>query len=192
MSYPIFTIGTPINDRRIQDSGLSASITLPNASSTTVNSNWIPLLAPPYSNYYSQNQAGLTTPPAGTANSPNGPYVATERVIFSCNVTASANANGTNVPGGNCNIYLQQCPVLSNGNYDSGNITNVPLRSAFLSGNVPWAGAWNTAGTGNNTAAQTIQDSPPPNILGFVRISAVTGNGTGNMADATASLNILF
>ena len=191
MSYPIFAIGTPINDRRIQDTGLSASITLPNTFSATVNSNWIPLLAAPWSNYYTQNQAGLVTPPAGTASSPNGPYVATERVIFSANVTASANANGGNLAG-NCLIYLQHCPALSNGNYDSGNITNVGLRSAFLSGNVPWAGAYNTAGTGGNTAALTIYDVPPPNILSYVRISAVTGANTGNMADATANLHILF
>jgi hypothetical protein len=191
MSYPIFAIGTPINDRRIQDTGLSAAITLPNAASTTVNSNWIPLFAAPWSNYYTQNQAGLATPPAGTANSPNGPYVASERIILGANVTASANANGGNLAG-NCLIYLQHCPALSNGNYDSGNITNIALRSAFRSGNVPWLGAYNTAGSGGNTAADTIYDSLPPNVLSYIRLSAVTGANTGNMADATANLNILF
>jgi hypothetical protein len=186
-----FTIGTPINSRRLQDAGLQANTALPNAASTITNTNWVSLTAPgPWSQYYTNNTGGLATPPVGTANSPNGPYVATEKVVLYTSVTASANSNGGNLSG-NCNIYLQTCPVLSNGNYDSGNITNVPLRSAFLGGNVAYTMAQNTAGTGGNTAAVTTYDQLPPNIYQFIRLQCQTGTNAANMADATVTMAIL-
>jgi hypothetical protein len=185
------TLGAPVNARRLQDIGLSNTVALP-TSAGTVNTGWINLGQPGATAfYYTANTGGTTTPPAGSASSPAGPYVVTERVILQTSVTASANGGNNANAGGNVLIYLQQALTLANGAVDTGNITNVPLRSNFATGNIAYLAGLSTNAAGA-TAAVTQYDTLPPQIYQYIRLQAVSGANTANMADATMTISVLF
>lgn len=190
-----FTTGTPVNLRRIIDAGLSVNTALPNGSAATSATNWIDLRQPgATSAYWTANTAGTTTPPAGTTLSPAGPYVATERVLVNVLLTASANGGNNGNAGANIAVYLQQAPSYANGTVDTGNITNVPLRSSFnVTGNVGYVSAVSlNTGASSATAALNIFDALPPGIQEYIRLYAVNGSAVGNAADATMTLQVVF
>lgn len=180
------TLGTPKNTRRLVDVGLSVTVALPSAASTTVNSNWINMAEPgAQPNYWGgQSPAGVGgSQPAGTNTSPAGPYAAVERAFF--NIVTTASTNGNNSTGNNINCILQQAPTLTNGAVDTGNITNIPWRlSAKTTGIINLT---NGAGTAVNYI-----DSIPPWIEQFVRIQLISEANIGNAADANATLQLLF
>lgn len=194
-----FTFNNPINARRLVDTGLSNTVAL-SSSQGTVNTGWLNLKQPGATAfYYTANTGGSTTAPSNTANAPSGPYVATERVILNVSTTASANGGNATNGAGNVTLYLQQALTLSNGAVDTGNITNVPLRSQTpgTNANVAYAVAvatgTNANSTGNNPiAAINIYDSLPPGIQQYIRIQAVSGANTGNTADASVTIQVLF
>ena len=182
----------PQNTRRLIDAGLSVSIALPATEGANTVTNWINLGQPgATSAFWTNNTAGTTTPPAGAATAPAGPYAATERVFINGQVTSSANGGNNGNAGGNCLIYLQQALTYSNGAVDTGNITNVPLRSNFVTANVPWLTAL-SGGTNGVTLAANIIDTLPPNIPQYIRLFAVSQANTANMADATMTLQVFF
>ena len=188
-----FTLGTPINDRRIMDLGLTNTVNLPNASSTTVNGGWINLGQPGLQPNYWGAQAPVGyggTQPASTTNSPNGPYVAIERTVIIVSTTASTNGNnGANGAQG-ISLYLQQTGTLTNGAADTNtsNWVNIPLRSNFgTAGNV----AYISLANGGNAATRTV-DQLPPGVLQYIRIAAVSAAGANNSADATVTLSVGF
>jgi len=188
-----YTLGTPINDRRIADQGLSNTVALPNASSTTVNGGWVNLGQPGIQPNYWGAQAPVGyggSQPASTTNSPNGPYVATERVVFIVTTTASTNGNNASNAAQTVSLYLQQTGTLSNGAADTNtsNWVNMPLRSNFgTAGNV----AYITLAGGGNVAGRTV-DQFPPGVLQYVRLQAISAAGANNSADATMTLAIGF
>jgi hypothetical protein len=184
------TLGTPVNARRIVDLGLSNTVSLPNASSTTTNTGWLNMAQPggqPY--YWNSGPSGVGgTQPGGTTNSPNGPYVATERVVLQVITTASTNGNNAANGSQSILLYLQQAPPLANGAVDTGNITNVPLRSNFgLGGNV----AYITVANGGNAATYTV-DALPPGVYQYLRIQAQSAVGANNSADANVTIQLGF
>lgn len=183
--------GLPQNTRRLVDAGLSVNIALPTASGTCAT-NWINLGQPgATSAYWTNNTAGTTTPPTASNTAPYGPYAATERVFINGQVTSSANGGNNGNAGGNALIYLQQALTLSNGAVDTGNVTNVPLRSNFVTANVPWLVAL-SGGTNGVTLAANIIDTLPPNIPQYIRLYCVSQANTANMADATMTLSVYF
>lgn len=185
-----FTLGTPKNTRRIVDIGLSNTVNLPNAATTTVNTGWLNMVQPGTQPQYWGNGAptGIGgSQPSGTNTSPNGPYAASERVFFNILTTASTNGNNAGNSTQNIQVFLQHAPVLTNGSVDTGNIVNVPGRSAFSGTNTPYV---NIANGGN--AAINVIDTLPPYVLQFIRLSCVSGAGFNNANDASITFQLLF
>lgn len=186
------SLGTPINSRRLIDLGLTNTISLPNAGATTVNGGWLSLGQPGLQpNYWgAQNPAYGGSQPASTTNSPNGPYVATERTVIIVSTTASTNGNNASNGTQAISLYLQQTGTLTNGAADTNtsNWVNIPLRSNFgAAGNI----AYVTLANGGNAASRTV-DQLPPGVLQYIRLVAISGAGANNAADATATLSIGF
>jgi hypothetical protein len=184
--------GNPVNLRRLVDVGLSVNIALPSGSTVTAVTNWINMAEPGATSlYWTNNTAGTTTPPAGSATAPSGPYAATERVFY--NIVTTSSTNGNNSTGNYINLYLQTCPTLSNGNYDNTNAYNVICRSCPVGLNqlntqsVPLVCLAN----GANVTANVI-DTLPPNIGQYLRVLAVNGTNIANAADATVTLQLFF
>lgn len=182
------TLSTPKNTRRLVDIQLSSTVALPNAASTTINSGWLNMAQPGGQSYYwNSAPSGVGgSQPSGTNSSPAGPYAATERVFINIQTTASTNGNNASNSTQTISLYLQQAPTLANGAVDTGNIVNVPLRSAFAT-NV----AYVTLASGGNTAISII-DTLPPFIDQFVRVQAVSGAGANNAADANLTVQLYF
>ena len=181
-------LGLPVNTRRLVDVNLTNVVNMPN-SGNTVNTAWLNLVQPG-SNVGGAN--GLVAP-AGQIQ-PAGPYVVTEKVLLNVQLTASSQAgNGNTVPG-YTNVYLQQAPAYANGAVDTGNITNVPLRSNFATGNIPYTAQQCANAVANTyTTAVNIIDQLPPLIQQYIRLQVVAGtNATNNGADSTATIQLFF
>jgi hypothetical protein len=159
---------------------LSNVVTMPNGGNT-VNTAWLNLVQP---------GTNTASPPGGQA-SPPGPYVEIEKVLLNIQISASSQASSNTTSY--TNVYLQQAPALANGAVDTGNITNVPLRSAFAAtavGNVPYLVA-----ISNGTAwpSQNIIDMFNPLIKQYVRASIVAdANASTNATDSTLTIQLYF
>jgi hypothetical protein len=109
-------------------------------------------------------------------------------------LTASSQAGNANDTPGNQNVYLQMAPALANGAVDTGNIYNVPFRSAFCTGNIPYlAQLVANAAVNTYTQALNIVDTLPPGVLQYIRLQIQAGtNASNNATDSTATIQLFF